>query len=247
MPHLRTLLPTCVLLGCAMLPVAVWGKSPCDPNVTPQKFLGYQERGGGERARCEGMYIAQISGAPLQVVSFTRGVWPPLANDVGPLRLKPTADGSASGPSIRIEAQSLDRRIYYRLDAEVPSGKALEWPFDEVVLQPGGPGRQVGVLGYFETERGMRTLVPLNVEGNQGPTHLVLRPGLDLEDVRWRSRSDDGQDVFGASRLAARRVFDGESIDVDLTAEAAGRRVVEVSGHLPGSARSYALQITILR
>jgi hypothetical protein len=56
-----------------------------------------------------------------------------------------------SAPRVVIVARALPLRLYYRMDASLPSAGSMEWPVGEVVLPLGLDPRSIGLVGSVPT------------------------------------------------------------------------------------------------
>ncbi len=100
------------LLSLACLGPAHAAAADCDPSLTQVKTaFGYRDRGD----RCEGVYIKEVSSTALTVASFTEVFEPYDLQSSEPLHL--AWDRPPGNASVRLRAQSLRRRLYYRMDA----------------------------------------------------------------------------------------------------------------------------------
>jgi hypothetical protein len=146
---------------------------------------GYRQRGD----RCEGIYVQEVGGAPLAIVSWTESF---ATYDLAPRQPLLLEWESAGGrAAIRLRAQSLRHRLYYQMDAVRPPGsKSYQWPLD-LLAAVAIPKEEVGVVGMTRTTVGQaeRDLyLPLRISqgGKSAPPggyHLVALPGVELKEV----------------------------------------------------------------
>jgi len=161
-------------------------QSPCDPNLRQlgENPNGYKLRGD----RCEGIYVQQVSGSTgLLVASFTE-----FYEDFDPSILgKLSVEWSSpAGAPLHLRAYALREKLYYQMDAEIPSGKtAYVWP-GELLNALHLSKWDIGVVGFMEYrvgEENRTVYVPLRIrQKNQKPTlgyQLVLVPGSELKEV----------------------------------------------------------------
>jgi hypothetical protein len=167
--------------------LAVSQTGACDPRLLqpPTNPLGYRLRGD----RCEGIYIQDVAGAPLEVASFTKSF-----SDYDPASkqaVKVEWDTPDAGVQTRLRAQSLRRRLYYRMDTLARSGsKTFTWPSD--VLNALRLSREeIGIVGIARTSVGETQhdiYLPLRVGQDRkasasGGYQLVLVPGVELKEI----------------------------------------------------------------
>ena len=98
----------------------------CDPGLKPagEREIAYSERGD----RCEGVYIREVSGGALEIVSLaTTSPNYKIARDV-PLLIEWPAFG---GAPVHVRSSGLRRNLYYRMDALRPATpSSYRWPSD---------------------------------------------------------------------------------------------------------------------
>jgi hypothetical protein len=174
----------------------------CDPLLRQDEAnpWGYRLRGD----RCEGLYAQDVGNTILQVASFTRGDGFSDFSGSLPIRWAPVADHS-----VRLRVLSLQRGFYYRMDTLRPAGStSYAWPLD-VASALGIEARQVGVVGWWETEiDGSRRSIHVPVEVSavepevrSGSYQIGLVPGAELEEVYLTLAPLDGTGVPGAPLL----------------------------------------------
>jgi hypothetical protein len=157
----------------------------CDTTVATESSDPYRYRNRG--SRCEGRYLAPLSGATLSVVGYTSATsWR------GPVK---TSTLQLSWPkrseTILVRAVSLRWRTFYRMNTVVASGvNTYDWPTN--VLRPLGlTSQEVGVLASYRVTiagRPSRVLVPLTVADGEAPTvsdlTVTLISDIDLDEVK---------------------------------------------------------------
>jgi hypothetical protein len=148
-------------------------------------MLGYRDRGG----RCEGIYIKEVGSTALLVASFTESFENYQVQSGQPLQVE--WDNPPDAGPVRLRAQSLRRRLYYRMDSEQPAGSAsFRWPSD-VLASLNILKNDVGLVGTTRMTLGQTTrdvLVPLRIRQQSAPVRtgryrLVLLPGAELQEV----------------------------------------------------------------
>jgi hypothetical protein len=185
MSALRRVCLTCMAISVT---AAAWGQStPCDPQLLQRSTdpNAYRLRGD----RCEGIYIQEVGGSPLFVASWTETF-----ADYDPLSRQPLQidwDPLPGADAVRLRAQGLRRRLYYRMDAVRPAGsKSFKWPSD--LLAGLGINRSdLGVLGIAHVNAGgaerdvylpLRITQSARAARNDG-YQLVILPGVELREV----------------------------------------------------------------
>ncbi len=176
------------LLGLAVLtlPVLSGQSAGCDPHLLqpPGNPYGYRLRGD----RCEGIYVQEVSGAPLSIVSWTSSFEDYDVGSHQPLMIE--WDSPANG-SVRLRALGLRRRLYYRMDAVRPAGKrSYAWPSD-LLAAIGISKSELGIVCSTRTlvDRAEREVyLPLRIgrkqkQPQQGTYMLVLVPGVELKEI----------------------------------------------------------------
>jgi hypothetical protein len=181
--------------------------TPCDSSLVQPAAnpLGYRLRGD----RCEGIYVQQVSGAPLAVVSWTQSYADYDLSSMRPLKIAWQATLSAP---IRLRAQGLRRRLYFRMDADGrPNSQAFTWPTD--VLSALQISRSdLGIVGTteYEIDGGRRQVyIPLRISQDvnspqSGSYSLALLPGMELKEVFLT--------LTGPSGKTAVKLKDGEPV-----------------------------------
>jgi hypothetical protein len=172
--------------------------SACDPLLKQdlEHPQGYRDRSDQV---CEGVYATDVSSTGLTLASFT-----------GPLRsidLSTPAEFSfiwkAVGEGeVRIRADSLRPRFYYRLDAIRPAGDGrLSWS-NGIPSQYGLRTAEFGVLATLRNpaRAGDPVYLPLSIMSGDistpvTPYIVTVRSGADIEEVYW-SLSKQGEDGF---------------------------------------------------
>lgn len=159
----------------------------CDPGLTgsPNSALGYSMRGN----RCEGLYALQVNSTDVRLASLVE-TFELDSDNSAPLTVHwPTV--ADSGP-VRLRAQSLRPRSYYRMDTTAdPTASGYSWP-TEILGTIGLARDEVGVLGWFEREsasEGREVYLPLRIaqgaDAADGTSYeIVLIPDIRLREVK---------------------------------------------------------------
>lgn len=173
---------------CCLSLSAQTAKNMCDPGLKPRPEgeIGYRDRGG----RCEGLYVQEVSGDALEVVSFTTEFKDfPFRQD-SPLVLTWPQAGHAD---VRLRASGLKRELYYRMDSLLPAGTtSYQWPSD-ILSRLGLSENNIGILGWtddaFGTSKG-KLYLPLQLHQQAGASvqtadsyKIALLSNVELEEV----------------------------------------------------------------
>lgn len=179
----------------------------CDARLTPvhKPTLSYKMRDN----RCEGMYRANVSHSSVEVVGLLHGHL-----DFSTESLTITAP-RIDEQVVTIRASGIPLKLYYRLDAELPPGGALEWSLDLLKGQKIGP-EQVGLFGRLKDKP--QFYVPLYLGSGRPPASavLLLRATVDVGKILWRysTAAEDRCRKFGEWRKleSVRGFMAGEAI-----------------------------------
>lgn len=175
------------ILIAMLLPAMVSGQTTsCDPDLPSSLAHPYGYRVRGDR--CEGIYIQEVALATLLVASFTEsyeGFDPHQGQDLQLDWVSPRA------AEVRIRAQGIEPRLYFRMDAVRAAGTtSYRWPTG--LLAGLGIGKQkLGVSAWTEQRFGnevRRVYLPLRIRQWQQPVssghyELLLVPGRELKEV----------------------------------------------------------------
>jgi hypothetical protein len=173
-----------LLLAC--LGPAQAAPADCDPSLTQVNTpLGYRDRGD----RCEGVYVKEVSSTALAVESFTQVFEPYDLKNTEPLHVE--WDQPPGKASIRLRAQSLRRRLYYRMDAvEPPEKTSFNWP-PSLLASLNIPTGDLGLVALSKYSWGKLerdVYLPLRVwqtgrAAKTGTCKLIIVPGVELTEV----------------------------------------------------------------
>lgn len=155
----------------------------CDPGLASAAAdaLGYRVR----EDRCEGRYLREVSGSALVVAGFGEPLpsWGPDASGTVDLNWGPTPQSG----DVKLLAQSLKRRVYYRMDAiQPPLPARFVWPRQLAATLVPGAG-DLGILAsQVRPGASQHLLIPVRL----GPTasdhyELVLLPGTEWQELRY--------------------------------------------------------------
>jgi len=144
----------------------------CDPGLQPAgaSEVGYASRGD----RCEGLYVQEVSGPTLEVVSLTEESFKAYQFTKGnPLILKWPALGNGL---VQLRATSVKRKLYYRMDTlHVQKPSVYVWPSD-ILSRLELRRAEIGVLGWTEELLGQtkwKIYLPLRI----APQEPSSQPG----------------------------------------------------------------------
>ncbi len=158
----------------------------CDPYLkAPANHpYGYSPRGN----RCEGIYIQEVSSTTLSVVSFTEFFEDYDFTSANELLVEWKAPGTEN---VRLQAQGIKRKLYYRMDTALPAGSANYTWSSNILSALSIQKQDIGVIGWSfytlgKTEQ--QIYLPLKIRqqsttGSSGSYQLVLLPGRELTEV----------------------------------------------------------------
>ena len=247
-PPLRFRWPGLVLLAAALSGPLPAQENPCDPDLRPPRddFYGYKLRGD----RCEGIYVKDVAGKALQVVSLTESVEdfdPALTKN---LLVEWTAPRDAA---VRLRALGLRSGLYYQMDSSRSAGSAsYSWPpnfLRELKLKNG----DIGLLAWTSQRAGSgerRVYLPLRISQRKAPARspsykLVIRPGVALSDLflSLAMERDGRTNTFVVKDQAIKHGYypEEEAITISLPAlTASGVYYVEIGATLRAGGSSVA-------
>jgi hypothetical protein len=207
-------------LTLAVMVIGSAHASLCDGfGLTPTLGLwGYQQRD----ARCEGTYVSPMAiTGYLEIVSLTQGE---LRFDLAPgtrLNVATPEITKFTRDPINVRATAIPARVYYRMDAILPSHGGMIWPVDDVLHPMNLTADRIGVYGWTGTER-EKLFIPLTIkpEGSHplfkidSRIRLKLRTSVDIDKVLWRIFSEKERlnklpryvDTGSGSALASRPI-----------------------------------------
>jgi hypothetical protein len=159
----------------------------CDPSLIQNKNtpLGYRNRGD----RCEGLYINQVSSTTLMIASFTESFEDYSIASGRALQVE--WDRPPGNSTIQLRAQSIKRKLYFRMDVVEPSANtSFSWSSD-ILASLNILKSDIGIVGFTQYVVGQKkrnVYVPLRIkqEGKNIDTSgykLVLLPGVELAEV----------------------------------------------------------------
>jgi hypothetical protein len=179
----------------------------CDPGLQPAGGveIGYAPRGD----RCEGLYVQEVSGGALGIVSlaeysksyeFTKDhalllEWPAFVDEL-----------------VRIRASSLKQKFYYRMDTvRTPKILAYTWPSDVVARLKLGRD-DIGLLAWTEDSfRGRKRKIHLPLRAMPEPASILSEQNANRYEVVLMS-SVELQEVYVTLRPLNSNVEPGDTI-----------------------------------
>lgn len=218
-----------VLRGWAILVNALFsvtsgaadGQCEKHPGVAASDELAYRWRG----AYCEGRYYRPVARPDLVLASFTQSLETFDTAATEPLQLqweRPPGAGEA-----RVVAESLNSRVYYRLDATVPATEVkLNWNTNvlrDLALGASDVG-YIASVPYTLNGRQESLLVPLRLSQKSAPTfgyRLVLIPGNGVNRIfvslaRLDAKGGQVERLIDNRELGQPRYPSGQPISVPL-------------------------------
>lgn len=180
----------------------------CDPGLKPAGGIevGYTNRGD----RCEGVYVQEVSGGALDIISLTTDFQNFRFTKENPLRLEwPTVGDD----QVQVRASSVRRKLYYRMDTIRPQKPPnFIWPSD--ILSRLELGREeIGLLAWTEQPVGgaiRKIYLPMRVTAQEsnhidsavqqqtGDSYkVVLISSVELQEVYVTLRPLDSKGKLG--------------------------------------------------
>ena len=136
--------------------------------------------------RCEGEFIQNVAGSSdLRLVSFGSPIDTAMLTGSAPIKLA----WKTTDANLRIRAESLKSRHYYRMDAKPGAVGAFQWTTG-ILSQFRLKGDEIGLVAWVGAGKENR-YVPLEVNGVKGLAFMV-RPGAQLNEVYVTLRSEAG-------------------------------------------------------
>jgi hypothetical protein len=177
-------------LAAAALCVAVAAAAPneiCDPSLPSPKDDPHAYRLRGDR--CEGRYVREVGGTTLLVASLVESFEVFDRTSARPLNVVwPIPPGATE---VRVRAQGLKRRMYYRMDTRRPAGAgSYVWPSSLLAVMVQRRD-DIGLLASTRLLiRGVErdVYLPVRVGYGQSPSRseryeLIVVPGVQLSEL----------------------------------------------------------------
>jgi hypothetical protein len=187
-------------IGCFLVFLLGGGEAlsqPCNVDLRPASDnFGYRQRGTPDR--CEGLYSAPVAGESLELLSFVVGRSGFDRQKDRSLLITAPDVKALGAPNVTVVARALPLRVYYRMDAVLPSAGSMTWPVGDVVLPAGLDPANIGLIGSAQTRDGS-VYVPLRLSGSQPDQSqgaskpiIVFRAPVDLDTFQWRTYEAGG-------------------------------------------------------
>jgi hypothetical protein len=159
----------------------------CDPSLlrNTDSPLGYKNRGD----RCEGLYIEQVGGTTLLIVSLIETFE---QYDIASGKaLQINWDKPPGNNNVHLRAQSIKYKLYYRMDTYQPARKKSYTWSSNVLSSLNILPSDIGIVGLAQYSVGhtLRDVyIPLRIRQKGSDIHtgnykLVLLPGVELTEV----------------------------------------------------------------
>jgi hypothetical protein len=165
------------------------GAQPCDASVVPDSnpTIAYKPRNN----RCEGFYTSNVSRAAFELVSCTYGDFRFKSAQDELITIK-LSDKLGSG-NFNVQARGIPPTLYYRMDAVLGAGKALNW---EVATSLWYDARSripsnIGLIAWLQNS-GEKTYVPVICKSKflgdapaAGTIKLKFMSSRQLASLKW--------------------------------------------------------------
>jgi hypothetical protein len=167
----------------------------CDPQLIqpPSNPYGYRQRGD----RCEGIYVQQVSGAPLTVASWTESFEGYDLTSGRPLMVEWDAPDAGA---VRLRAEALRHRLYFRMDTVRPTGaRSYSWKSD-LLAAIGITRPELGIVGSARLPGGgeREIYLPLRIgqkakPARTGTYNLAVVPGVEAKELYLTLAPENGK------------------------------------------------------
>ena len=167
-------------------------QSHCDPGLptSGENPFHYRPRGAADEHtdRCEGIYIQEVGSTTLLLASFTGAFEEYDLSSGAPLVVEWEPP---SNFAIRLRAQALEHRRYYRMDTARATGETrYTWP-SNLLSSLKLRRQEVGVVGWTQHEIGgveRKLFLPVRIRQQKDSPdaqdyELILLPGRELAEV----------------------------------------------------------------
>jgi hypothetical protein len=230
----------------------------CDERLLPQDQGGFGYTIREPEIRCEGLYESSVRAPSLEVVSY---LYDTPRFDLSPqetIQVVAPANPADTAGLVRVRAVALPLKTYYRMDAVLPRGEALNWPVRDVLGPAGLTVDQIGVFGWSGSEAD-KVFIPVRLEledgqaAGEGPREagqspsprLSIRLSSDAEKVLWRYK--EGETLSDPALAAPGAVMAGRVVSFAVPPGPAVTLQVDVFAKPPDSDDWSALRLKIFR
>ncbi len=240
-PSLRCWLPV-VLLLLLLAPLFGHAAPPaCDPSIkkNSEHPHGYRER---TSHLCEGIYETGVSSLGLTLVSFTGPMRSIDMVRISKLQIQWKSVGEGE---VRVRANSLRPRFYYRMDAVWPARTTrMSWT-NAIPSQYELRTREFGIVATQRDKSGKPVYLPLRI-GQDGQTQsrtpyvVTVISAAEIEEIYW-SVAPEGKDYIVYDEPLERQPYSpNQPIAILLDkVSTPGRYLMTISAVLPdGSSNS---------
>ncbi len=183
-----------VCVGVVAIMVAAPARAQPCALLTPEGgALGYAAR--ANNTRCEGFYRQPSAGsAGVKLVSLT---YSRIAFDRDRHQELRIGVAQPLTSPVRIHGEFVPLTRFYRLDAEIgPTQPILSVRLGDVIRPAQMSQDELGILALRSRQGVSEEVIPVVVTTDAAPVaqqgarlHLVLRPGIDVTNLRWRLRA----------------------------------------------------------
>jgi hypothetical protein len=198
----------------------------CDNSLIPSTndLISYQYR----QNRCEGFYIAQVSGKS-EVVGFVKGLFNYALNPNEQVEIT-----TETPNEIHIRAVGIPLTLYYRMDGKASKDNSLTWKIGDVLFRGGIPSYNIGIYGWMQ--EGLKILyLPVQSKATipQPKTddtyRIYLRSSTKLSDLRWRVLCSASNITSQYQRYGNGNIMAGEPIVIEFPPNISGDCILEIA------------------
>ena len=174
--------------------------SQCAEGIVPatqQAEFGYRSRG----EYCEGYVRENVSAPDLELVQFTEGEFVYNLQQDKVITVRPA---TLTRREVFVRVASKQSKLAYRLDGSIGPNSFLSWDLRKVIIPERLEAYGLGIFAYRLSTNSIRkdpkVYIAVTVGGSQSGVgsqskpgkKIVFRSATDIEDIRWRLRSDTG-------------------------------------------------------
>jgi len=204
--------------------------------INNNSSIAYKHR----QNRCEGFYISEVGSETLCIVNITKGKFTYELDQTNILKVVPLSN---KNQRIKIRAQGIPLKLYYRMDAVIETNQILDWPLMDVIYHQKLISHKIGITGKLGDKIKNRDIyVPLQVTttlskpksfNKQQPLYLILRSSVAVENVQYKTSLISGKHcatiINSETILSESTFYPGDPITIILENMPEGNLCIDVS------------------
>jgi hypothetical protein len=159
---------------------------PCDLSLKINKSTPYHCQKMNDR--CEGFYQAPVSSVTrIDLIGATKGKFFYNMDSTEVVRISSPLTG---GKTIRVRAQAIPVKTYYRMDAVIHPGETVQWHMKDVLLPNNLTPDKIRILGWYESND-QKVYVPVKTEAkkssvqNNDIIYITFRPTVKIKNIQY--------------------------------------------------------------